>query len=203
MDIFFNSASQNDCLHHLRFAFFYLKRHLNRLLIWFIALLNSLPYLTPTPFSVDERNNGVHLAVVPICGSLIRGSRPSDINVGIELGNVTILVSFGVSEISLQTQSTHAVKDSYTDGGNDDGSPLEPPVLIPPSVLAGGRSANGPVWIEGIANNTGATLMSYAVSSLVFRFFVMMTVTSNGVPASIFLSGQVTQGKSISWDKVR
>ncbi|KAK0485927.1 hypothetical protein IW261DRAFT_761431 [Armillaria novae-zelandiae] len=52
--------------------------------------------------------------------------------------------------------------DSYTDGGNDDGSPLEPAVLIPPSVLAGGRSANGPVWIEGLANKSGAVLMSYA-----------------------------------------
>ncbi|KAF9029118.1 hypothetical protein BDZ89DRAFT_1065642 [Hymenopellis radicata] len=145
MNVFFHSASQDDfgtlddCLDYLRPAFFYLKRSVNRLLIWFIALLSSLPYLTPTPFTVDERNNGVHLAVAPRCGSLVRGSRPSDINVGIELGN-----------------------DSYTDGGNDDGSPLEPPVLIPPSVLAGGRSANGPVWIEGIANDTGATLMSYA-----------------------------------------
>jgi hypothetical protein len=54
-------------------------------------------------------------------------------------------------------------QDSFTDGGRHDGGPLEPAVMIPPSVLAGGRSTNGPVWIEGIASDIGASVMDYAV----------------------------------------
>ncbi|KAK0461140.1 uncharacterized protein EV420DRAFT_1530538 [Desarmillaria tabescens] len=56
----------------------------------------------------------------------------SDVNTGINIGAIKTIISFG---------------DSYTDGGNDD---------------AGGRSANGPVWIEGLADNSGAVLLSYA-----------------------------------------
>lgn len=57
------------------------------------------------------------------------------------------------------------VQDSYSDGGKDDGSPLSPPILIPPSSLAGGRSTNGLVWVEHVANDIGATLKDYAVRS--------------------------------------
>lgn len=40
---------------------------------------------------------------------------------------------------------------------------LLPPVLIPPNVEAGGRSTNGPVWVEGVAADWSAKLMDYAV----------------------------------------
>ncbi|KAI0314311.1 hypothetical protein OF83DRAFT_1064051 [Amylostereum chailletii] len=95
-------------------------------------------------------NDGIHLAVHPSCGSL--GGNFTDVNAGIDLQKIKTIVSFG---------------DSYTDGGKHDGSALDPPVLTPPSSLAGGRSTNGPVWIENIANDLGAHFMDYAVSSAV------------------------------------
>ena len=55
-------------------------------------------------------------------------------------------------------------QDSYTDGGRDDGGPLAPPIVIPPDAEAGGRSTDGKVWIENIADDIGATLKDYAVS---------------------------------------
>jgi hypothetical protein len=59
------------------------------------------------------------------------------------------------------------VQDSYTDGGgNHDGSPLAPPIIIPPNAEAGGRSTNGKLWIENIADDIGAKIMDYAVSCL-------------------------------------
>ncbi|KAK7027996.1 hypothetical protein VNI00_015082 [Paramarasmius palmivorus] len=92
------------------------------------------------------RNDGIHLAVSPICGTF--PGTVADINVGITTESIRTIVSFG---------------DSFTDGGNDDGSPLLPPILVPPNPKAGGRSANGPVWVEGVANDmNNATLMDYA-----------------------------------------
>jgi hypothetical protein len=64
------------------------------------------------------------------------------------------------------------VQDSYTDGGgNHDGSPLAPPILMPPNSEAGGRSTDGKLWIENIADDIGAKLMDYAVCS---RFFARL-----------------------------
>lgn len=57
--------------------------------------------------------------------------------------------------------------DSYTDGGRRDGGPLAPPVVIPPDPFAGGRSTNGKVWVEHLAEEAGATLLDYAWSSAV------------------------------------
>lgn len=48
-------------------------------------------------------------------------------------------------------------------GGKHDGTPLDPPVLIPPSAFAGGRSTDGPIWIERVADDIGARFMDYAV----------------------------------------
>lgn len=56
------------------------------------------------------------------------------------------------------------IKDSYTDGGVRDGSPLKPAVLSPPNPRAGGRLSNGPVWVENLASSANATLKDYAVS---------------------------------------
>ena len=54
-------------------------------------------------------------------------------------------------------------QDSYTDGGRQDGGPLPPPVITPPDAEAGGRSTDGKVWVEDIADDIGATIMDYAV----------------------------------------
>ncbi|KII86154.1 carbohydrate esterase family 16 protein [Plicaturopsis crispa FD-325 SS-3] len=99
--------------------------------------------------SLDARqgsNDGIHLAVSPKCGPL--AGNVTDVNAGLNLNAYKTIVSFG---------------DSYTDGGIQNGSALRPPVLTPPSSLAGNRSTNGPVWIEGIASDIGARLMDYAV----------------------------------------
>lgn len=99
------------------------------------------------PFPLPPDNNGIHLAVSPQCGKL--SGSTADINAGIDSGRINTIVSFG---------------DSYTDGGKSDGSPLDPPILIPPSPLAGGRSTNGLTWIEDVANDVKATIMDYAQS---------------------------------------
>ncbi|KAH7921926.1 carbohydrate esterase family 16 protein [Leucogyrophana mollusca] len=95
-------------------------------------------------------NDGIHLAVGPQCGPL--GGTVSDVNAGLDLSKYKTIVSFG---------------DSYTDGGRHDGGPLLPPVIIPPNAQAGGRSTNGKVWVENIADDIGAHLMDYAISSSV------------------------------------
>ncbi|KAF9461881.1 carbohydrate esterase family 16 protein [Collybia nuda] len=99
------------------------------------------------PQARQVRNDGIHLAVRPKCGALNGGT--ADVNAGINLSCIKTIVSFG---------------DSYTDGGHDDGSVLDPPILIPPSPLAGGRSTNGLTWIEDVANDINATLKDYAQS---------------------------------------
>ncbi|KAF8427625.1 carbohydrate esterase family 16 protein [Boletus edulis BED1] len=103
--------------------------------------------LAPSPGSNET---DVHLAVHPRCGPL--WGNVSDMNAGVDLAPIKTIVSFG---------------DSYTDGGRQDGGPLAPAVLIPPSPFAGGRSTNGKLWVEHIADAVGATLMDYAWSSAV------------------------------------
>ncbi|KAK0461141.1 carbohydrate esterase family 16 protein [Desarmillaria tabescens] len=85
-----------------------------------------------------DRNDGIHLAVGPRCGTL--NGNVSDINAGVNPYHFKTVVSFG---------------DSYTDGGVNDGSASCP---------SWGRSTDGPVWIEWVANATGAKLMDYAQS---------------------------------------
>ncbi|THU91551.1 hypothetical protein K435DRAFT_673863 [Dendrothele bispora CBS 962.96] len=122
--------------------------------LFFLGLLGStvsslLPLHPPVPRQDPnggpERNDGIHLAVGPTCGPL--GGSYADVNAGLVPQSFKTIVSFG---------------DSYTDGGIDNGSALLPPVLIPPNTEAGGRSTNGPVWIEGVASDIGANLMDYA-----------------------------------------
>lgn len=97
----------------------------------------------------QDPNDGIHLAVSPQCGPL--SGTASDFNAGLNLPQFKTIVAFG---------------DSFTDGGRHDGGPLEPAVMIPPDVFAGGRSTNGPVWVEGIASGIGARVMDYAVCSI-------------------------------------
>ncbi|KAG9307917.1 carbohydrate esterase family 16 protein [Chiua virens] len=121
--------------------------------------------------SPGSHDKDVRLAVHPQCGPL--SGDVSDVNAGLDLANVKAIVSFG---------------DSYTDGGRQDGGPLAPAVLVPPNPFAGGRSTNGKIWVEHIADSVGAELMDYAWSSAVTnislwpsnpypRDFIMQTTT--------------------------
>lgn len=104
-----------------------------------------LPRLYPDPYKPK-----VHLAVHPRCGPLYGNF--SDVNAGLDMTKYTTIVSFG---------------DSYTDGGRHDGGYLAPAVVNPPDAFAGGRSTNGKVWVEHLADDVGARLMDYAWSSAV------------------------------------
>lgn len=117
-------------------------RNLSLLLTVFSASIHA--FHSPDPRL--ERNDGIHLAVGPKCARQL-GGNTSDVIAGFHPQSIRTIVSFG---------------DSYTDGGKQDGSPLAPAVIIPPSVLAGGRSTNGLTWVENVANDIGATLKDYA-----------------------------------------
>ncbi|KAG9077690.1 hypothetical protein FRC06_008757, partial [Ceratobasidium sp. 370] len=69
-----------------------------------------------------------------------------------QLGAFKTIVSFG---------------DSFTSDGKFDGSAPDPPVQTGTSPRYGGRFANGYVWIENLANDTGAHLLDYAVPGAV------------------------------------
>ncbi|KAF8602220.1 hypothetical protein BDV93DRAFT_538435 [Ceratobasidium sp. AG-I] len=116
------------------------------------AILASCAFALPTANSTT-RNDGIHLVIGPTCGKLSASGNTSDLNAGLwDIGRYKTIVSFG---------------DSYTAGGVTDGSPLAPAVLTPPSPKAGGRTTNGPVWSEYIANDTSARFMDYAVGGAV------------------------------------
>ncbi|KEP46283.1 GDSL-like lipase/acylhydrolase [Rhizoctonia solani 123E] len=116
------------------------------------ALLSGLVLAASTTNSTN-RNDGIHLAIGPTCGRLTSTGNTSDLNAGLwDLKRYKTIVSFG---------------DSFTAGGVRDGSPLAPAVITPPSPKAGGRTTNGPVWIEYIANDTSARFMDYAVGGAV------------------------------------
>ena len=55
-------------------------------------------------------------------------------------------------------------------------------MINPPDPFAGGRSTDGTIWIENIANDIGATLMDYAVRILVL--ISPLVRTSNGTQQS-------------------
>ena len=76
-------------------------------------------------------------------------------------------LSFSISIFSYKGSPSvrNVTQDSYTDGGRHDGGYLAPAVVVPPDTFAGGRSTNGKVWVEHLADKVGARLMDYAVSS--------------------------------------
>ncbi|KAI0752437.1 hypothetical protein C8Q80DRAFT_1145938 [Daedaleopsis nitida] len=107
-----------------------------------------LPQYSSSIARQDSGNNsGIHLAVSPVCGPL--SGQTADANAGIDFKTIKTIVAFG---------------DSYTDGGRQDGGPLPPAVVIPPDAEAGGRSTDGKTWVEGLADDAGATIMDYAQS---------------------------------------
>ncbi|CAA7263438.1 unnamed protein product [Cyclocybe aegerita] len=120
---------------------------LHKSLVPLLTFVTAVSSAFLTPRAEDPRNDGIHLAVEPRCGSL--SGSTADVNAGLIPERFKIVVAFG---------------DSYTDGGKSDGSPLDPAVIVPPSPLAGGRSTNGLVWVENVANDLGARLMDYAQS---------------------------------------
>ncbi|KAI5990304.1 hypothetical protein F5J12DRAFT_863153 [Pisolithus orientalis] len=114
------------------------------------TLFEAFRHILRPRFYPGTNDTSVHLAVHPRCGSLTGNF--SDVNAGLDMRRYKTIVSFG---------------DSYTDGGRRDGGPLAPPVVIPPDPFAGGRSTNGKVWVEHLAEEAGATLLDYAWSSAV------------------------------------
>ena len=88
--------------------------------------------------------------------------------------------------------SIRRLQDSYTDGGRDDGGPLAPPVVVPPDAEAGGRSTNGKVWVEHFADDAGATLMDYAVSTRAHHAFPVVFSFEDVRPLDSQQSGACT-----------
>ncbi|KAJ7074038.1 carbohydrate esterase family 16 protein [Mycena amicta] len=97
-----------------------------------------------------QTNDGVHLAITPVCGKL--GGTFANTNAGVVTAGIKTLVAFG---------------DSYTSGGRSDGGTLPAAVLNGTSPRAGGRVTDGPVWAEDVASDLGATIKDYAVSGAV------------------------------------
>ncbi|KAG6331802.1 hypothetical protein ID866_7287, partial [Astraeus odoratus] len=128
------------------------------------VLFDVLRSLFPRQYP-GENETVVHLAVHPRCGPL--SGRVSDVNAGLDSARYKTIVAFG---------------DSYTDGGRHDGEHLAPAVMIPPDPFAGGRSTNGKVWVEYLADEVGADLMDYAGLPYVF-----MRYPTHVCKASMFL----------------
>ncbi|KAH7334693.1 carbohydrate esterase family 16 protein [Rhizoctonia solani] len=106
------------------------------------------------PTVVDPSyNDGIHLAIGPTCGIPSANGSVADVNAGLyALSTYKTIVSFG---------------DSFTSNGKFDGSEPDPPVPAGTSPRYGGRFANGYVWIENLADDTGAHLLDYAVPGAV------------------------------------
>ena len=71
-----------------------------------LILASFASIVTASSFSIpqEERNDGIHLAVHPQCGSL--GGNFTDVNAGIDLWSIKTIVSFGVSLPSSSTSTS-------------------------------------------------------------------------------------------------
>ncbi|VDB84721.1 unnamed protein product [Peniophora sp. CBMAI 1063] len=143
---------------------------------WFAVLLGRA---TSTEHTSGD-NDGIHLAVHPTCGRF--GGNFTDANAGVNLSRFETIVSFG---------------DSYTDGGRSNGGPLLPPVIIPPSSLAGNRSTNGRVWSENIAKDLNATFKDYALAGAVVNLTLW---PSNPTPVDFLYEMSVFLNQSNNLD---
>ncbi|KAG5644149.1 hypothetical protein DXG03_009044 [Asterophora parasitica] len=117
-----------------------------------LSLTFILAAISITSAAVVKREaQAVRLAVKPKCGTF--SGDVADVNAGLKpLNAYKTIVAFG---------------DAYSDGGVQNGSPLKPAVVTPPSPLAGGRSSDGPIWLENLAVTAGATLKDYATAGAV------------------------------------
>ncbi|KAG8689611.1 hypothetical protein FRC08_010873 [Ceratobasidium sp. 394] len=122
-----------------------------------VSLLALLAHAAPASSHITRQdptyNDGIHLAISPTCGLPSTNGSVADVNAGLgQLGTFKTIVSFG---------------DSFTSDGKFDGSAPDPPVQMGTSPRYGGRFANGYVWVENLANDTGARLLDYAVPGAV------------------------------------
>ncbi|CAE6442835.1 unnamed protein product [Rhizoctonia solani] len=113
--------------------------------------------------SAAERNDGIKLVISPTCGKLTATGNATDVNRGLR---------------NLREYKTILYR-WWGKGVVKDGSLLAPPVITPPSPKAGGRTTNGLVWIENIANNIGARFMDYAVGGAVTDRILWPSKASN------------------------
>ncbi|KAJ7803613.1 carbohydrate esterase family 16 protein [Mycena olivaceomarginata] len=97
-----------------------------------------------------QTNDGVHLAITPVCGKL--GGTFANANAGVPTTGIKMLVAFG---------------DSYTSGGRSNSGTLPPAVLNGTSPCAGGRGTDGPVWAEDVASDPRIEITLFQVSGTV------------------------------------
>ncbi|KAB5593777.1 hypothetical protein CTheo_2746 [Ceratobasidium theobromae] len=118
-----------------------------------VALAASAVPALNRPRADSDYNDGIHLAIGPTCGIPSVNGSVVDVNAGLSaLPWYKTIVSFG---------------DSFTSDGKFNGSEPDPAVQTGTSPRYGGRFANGYVWIENLANDTGAHLLDYAVPGAV------------------------------------
>ncbi|KAG9037198.1 hypothetical protein FRB95_006451 [Tulasnella sp. JGI-2019a] len=127
-------------------------------LLFSLASFTSLAVAQTT--TNTTRNDGIHLAISAASNCATK-------NINFSTVNVTSNVNAGLLALTGYTTFV-TFGDSYTTVGVRDGSTPAPAVLIPPSPKAGGRTTNGKVWIEDIADDVGSPhLMDYAVGGAV------------------------------------
>ncbi|KAJ7444333.1 carbohydrate esterase family 16 protein [Mycena latifolia] len=135
------------------------------------SLLSLLSVVAAVHLPVERQtNDGVHLAITPVCGKL--GGTFANANAGV--------VTTGIKTL-----------DSYTYGGRSDGGTLPAAVLNGTSPLAGGRGTDGPVWAEGVASDLGAAIKDYAISGAVINVTLWPSLVGHSDflhQASLFLS---------------
>jgi len=130
----------------------------------------------------------------------------ADVNVGIDppSSRRLIYLEYVLDESNLPKWLRSSFQDSFTDGGKSDGLPLDPAIIYPPNPEAGGLSTNGLTWVENLANDIGANIMDYTVSSSIESVNVCACLHfySNPPPVLTCRCGRVTQRKSTLSDKV-
>jgi len=130
----------------------------------------------------------------------------ADVKVGIDppSSRRLIYLEYVLDESNLPKWLRFSFQDSFTNGGKSDGSLLDPAIIYPPNPEAGGRSTNGLTWVENLANDIGANIMDYAVSSSIESVNVCayLHCYSNPPPVLTCRCGLVTQRRSTLSDKV-
>ena len=130
----------------------------------------------------------------------------TDVNAGIDplSSRRFIYLEYVLGEANLLKWLRSSFQDSFTDGSKSDGLPLDPAIIYPPNPEAGGRSTNGLTWVENLANDIGANIMDYAVSSSIESVNVCACLHcySNPPPVLTCRCGRVIQRRSTLSDKM-